>query len=226
MVYRYQLKYGVEAEGGNVELSEDVSFMIRNSEINENAVITNSIRSSITSRFNKLNLIIMKINILQTKALEWWNEKGLMTQHELTDAHINSKNPKNISIQEVIFMYEKEQLEDSYIGKNFMYRNDNEILYNIKGIENGFIVLSWLGKDGIMVDDYRGFTVESMIDSFKDGRWIISNENEPIIIADTNVPVKRSFSYDELVDFSSWYSNMSKDAVKRQIERYFTKGLR
>lgn len=168
----------------------------------------------------------MENNILQTKALEWWNEKGLMTQYELTDAHLNTKNPKNISIQEVIFMYEKEQLEDSYIGKNFMYKNDNEILYTIKGIKNGFVVLSWLGKDGIMVDDYRGITVESMINSFKDGRWIILNENESNVIVDKTIPVKRIFSYDELVDFSSWYSNMSKDAVKRQIERYFTKGLR
>ena len=40
MVYRYQLKHGFEVQGGNVELSEDVSFLIRNSEINENAVVT------------------------------------------------------------------------------------------------------------------------------------------------------------------------------------------
>ena len=39
MVYRYQLKHGNEVQGGKVELSEDVSFLIRNSDINENAVI-------------------------------------------------------------------------------------------------------------------------------------------------------------------------------------------
>jgi len=40
MVYRYQLMYGEQVKGGNVELSEDISFTIHPNEYNENATVT------------------------------------------------------------------------------------------------------------------------------------------------------------------------------------------
>jgi len=156
-------------------------------------------------------------NIIRSKegelAAKWYDEKGLMTQYELSDNYLNSKHPSLINIDEIIFMYKEENNNMDRASRQVALIWWNNLPFDSSKTEKSkkHYFEIYKGSNFTPANDYTGLTGREIEIIYEAEREDFYSKPNPMREKALSNYIRLEHNTDECEGFSDGYEQCQKD---------------